>query len=102
MSKPETLDRELNRDTLDDELPTAYLEGDHPEVASDLPPSPASQEAAEAVTRRRGTDWLLLLTAPRPDTAQLADDPPRLLPRPSGMLAHSAPPRISPTLGSKL
>src|SRR5438093_10501973 len=48
------------------------------------------------------TDWLAVLTASPLATELLDDEPPRPLPQPSGMSEHRTPPRMRPTIWSRL
>lgn len=72
------------------ELPTAHLTG-----------SNLASENQRHATREPATDWLTLLTSSPNVTEPFEDEEPEAPPVPSGMSAHSSPPRIAPTLWSR-
>ncbi len=78
----------------DDELPTNRLSTGNLELLRPVTSATPEQEEREV-------DWVARLTT-QPTSTEMLDERPEPQPEPSGMGQHAAPPRMVPTLGSKL
>ncbi len=90
-----TEDRTLVGDYADDnELPTNRLSSGN--LSASPPVGGSTGDEQET------TDWLAALSGRPVSTEPLADDIPPPEPRPSGMVQHAGPVRLTPTLGARL